>query len=153
MSFINNLFGKKKKKFKASCDISKEPVEEGYGYLLTTVQVVSSRKYWDNIMTEPDTMSYTISHFTKNDKMATQMRHMIFEKYSSIEKPWMVSDSYIHLFDIDRSRAKENAKKWWEAEGAFVPENSGAAEEIMEEKEFHEVKKYAVMEAGKERVA
>ena len=38
MSFINNLFGKKKKQFKASCDISKEPVEKGYGYLLTTAE-------------------------------------------------------------------------------------------------------------------
>ena len=152
MPFLNNLFGKKKKKFKAHCDISKEPVEEGYGYLLTTVQVVSSKKYWDSIMTEPDTMSYTISHFTKNDKMATQIRNMIFEKYSSVEKPWMVSDSYIHLFDIDRSKAKEDAKKWWEAEGDFTPENSGAAEEVMEKEEFHAVKKYAVMEAGKERV-
>ncbi|MEM8569018.1 MAG: hypothetical protein AAGF85_21340, partial [Bacteroidota bacterium] len=95
MSFINNLFGKKKKQFKASCDISKEPVEKGYGYLLTTSQVVSSKKFWDNIMTEPETMSYTVSHFKGNDEMATKMRFMIFEKYSTVEKAWIVSDSYI----------------------------------------------------------
>ncbi|MEM6362485.1 MAG: hypothetical protein AAF149_14475 [Bacteroidota bacterium] len=153
MSFISNLFGKKKKQFKASCDISKEPVEKGYGYLLTTAQVVSSKKFWDNIMTEPETMSYTVSHFKGDDEMATKMRFMIFEKHSTVEKAWMVSDSYINLFDVDKKEARDNAHKWWEQEGTFVPENVGKAEDTLESNTFEEIKKYAVMEAGRERVA
>ena len=86
MSLINSLFGKKKKEFKASCQITKEPLEKGYGYLLTTAQIVTSQKYWDMVMTEPETMSYTISHF-KNQPGGTQMRNMIFEKYATIGKP------------------------------------------------------------------
>jgi hypothetical protein len=63
MTFIEKLLGKEKKKeLKARCPITKEAIEKGYGYLITTADVVSSRKYWDMIMTEPETLSYTISH-------------------------------------------------------------------------------------------
>jgi hypothetical protein len=77
MAFLDKLLGKKKPELKARCPITKEPIESGYGYLLTTSQVVSSKKYWDMVMTEPETMSYTVSHF-KNHTSGTQMRIMIF---------------------------------------------------------------------------
>lgn len=153
MSFINKLFGKKKKELKVTCDISKEPVEKGYGYLLTTSQVVSSKKFWDNVMTEPETMSYTISHFKNQDKTATQMRNMIFEKYSTVDKSWMVSDSYIQLFEVDREQARSHARSWWENEGDYQLEVTGTAIETMDEEDFRSARRYAVMEAGKERVA
>ncbi len=153
MSIISSLFGKKKKSFKATCDISNEPLEKGYGYLLTTAQVVSSQKFWDNIMTEPETMSYTVSHFKDHDEMATRMRQMIFEKHSTVDKPWIVSDSYIQLFDVDKTESRKNAKQWWENEGQYQPEQTGKAEDTLEESSYTAIKKYAVMEAGKERVA
>ena len=153
MSLLNNLFGKKKKAFKASCDISREPLEKGFGYLLTTAQVVSSKKFWDNIMTEPETMSYTISHFKSGDEMATKVRSMIFEKHSTVAKPWIISDSYIHLFDVNKEKARAQAHQWWEQEGLFTPEEAGKAEDIMNTTDFEQVRKYAVMEAGRERVA
>src|SRR5690606_40263721 len=91
MTLLNKLFGKKKKKeFRARCPITHESIDKGYGYLLTTAQVVASKKYWDMVMTEPETLSYTVSHF-KNVENGTHIRSLIFEKYSSIEKPWMVS--------------------------------------------------------------
>ena len=153
MSLITSLFGKKKKSFKAQCDISKEPVEKGYGYLLTTAQIVSSKKFWDNIMTEPETMSYTVSHFKQKDEMATRMRQMIFEKHSMVEKPWIVSDSYIHLFEVDKSESRKNAQQWWENEGHFTPAKTGPAADTLEESDYKSIKHYAVMEAGRERVA
>ncbi len=153
MSFINKLFGKKKKPKNATCDISKEPIEEGFGYLLTTSEVVSSRKFWDNVMTEPETMSYTISHFKNQDNTATQMRSMIFDKHSTIEKPWMVSDSYIHLFEVDKSEARAKANEWWSNEGNVELPNSGTASDMLDDQAYEEIKKYAIMEAGKERVA
>jgi len=153
MSFINKLFGKKKKEFKASCDISKEPIEKGYGYLLTTAEIVTSKKFWDNIMTEPETMSYTISHFKNQDNTATQMRSMIFDKHSTVDKPWIVSDSYIHLFEVNKSEAREKANAWWENEGQYDLNNSGVAADVLENDEYEAIKRYAVMEAGRERVA
>lgn len=152
MKLFDNLLGKKKKEFKAKCLISKEPIETGFGYLLTTAQVVASHKYWDMIMTEPETLSYTISHF-KSQQNGTYMRSLIFDKYSSINKPWMISDSCINLFeDIDRIIAKEEAKKWWKNEGNYAPQNSGPAMEILDPQVYQTLKDYAILEAGRQRV-
>ncbi len=152
MALFDSLFGKKKKEFKAQCQITKEPIEKGYGYLLTTAQIVASEKYWDMIMTEPETMSYTLSHF-KNQSSGTQMRSMIFEKYATVEKAWIISDSIINYFEVDKSEARENAKKWWEAEGNFTPTDIGPAAKVMDKSIFTKFKEYAILEAGRERVA
>lgn len=151
MSFLSNILGKKKKQLKATCAVSKEPVEKGYGYMLSTAQVISSKKFWDNVMTEPETMSYTISHFKQNDEMATRMRSMIFEKHSSVDKPWMVSDSIIHLFDVDVAQARKFAQNWWESEGTFIPNHVQSAQDELGNA-FEEIKRYAIMQAGSERV-
>ena len=152
MAILDSLFGKKKKEFRASCRITKEPLEKGYGYLLTTSQIVSSKKYWDLVMTEPETLSYTVSHF-KNQTTGTQMRSMIFEKYASVDRPWIISDSVINYFEVDKNTAKENARKWWELEGNFVPNNTGSAGTTLDPMTFQTWKNYAILEAGRERVA
>lgn len=153
MAFLEKLLGKKKPELRARCPITKEPIENGFGYLLTTAQVIASRKYWDMIMTEPETLSYSVSHF-KNQQTGTQMRSLIFEKYSNIEKPWMISDSCINLFEnVDRKSAREMARKWWESAGNFTPENSGPAAQALEPGFFKSVKEYAVLEAGRTRIA
>ncbi len=152
MAFLEKLLGKKKPELKARCPITKEQIEKGFGYLLTTAQVIASKKYWDMIMTEPETLSYSVSHF-KNQESGTRMRSLIFEKYSSIEKPWMISDSCINLFDnIDKKSAKDNAKKWWEAAGTYAPDNSGSALQALEPSQYQLLKDYAVLEAGRSRV-
>lgn len=154
MTFIDKLFGKsKKKEIKARCPITKEQIDKGFGYLLTTAEVVSSRKYWDMVMTEPETLSYTISHF-KNEENGTRMRSLIFEKYSNIEKPWMISDTCINLFeDVDRQKAREHARLWWEKEGDFVPDNSGTALDALDPESYRNWKEYAVLEAGRSRIS
>lgn len=154
MTFINKLFGKsKKKELKARCPITREQIDKGFGYLLTTAEVVASRKYWDMVMTEPETLSYTISHF-RNEENGTRMRSLIFEKYSSIEKPWMISDTCINLFEeVDRQRAREHARLWWENEGEFVPDNSGAALDALDPDTYRNWKEYAVLEAGRSRIS
>ena len=151
MALLNTLFGKKKKEFRASCPITKEPLEKGFGYLLTTAQVVVSKKYWDLVMTEPETMSYTVSHF-RNQSSGTQMRSMIFDKYASVAKPWIVSDSVINYFDVDRNTARENARKWWDLEGNFEPNNVGPADHMLDQATYQNWKNYAVLEAGRDKV-
>ncbi|HEY3402635.1 MAG TPA: hypothetical protein VGK59_04550 [Ohtaekwangia sp.] len=152
MAFLDKLLGKKKPELKARCPITREPIESGYGYLLTTSQVVSSKKYWDMVMTEPETMSYTVSHF-KNVSSGTQMRNMIFEKYSSIDKPWIISDSCINLFEnINKTEARENARKWWQNEGKYIPEKSGSAVQSLDAQTYQDWKDYAVLEAGRNRI-
>ena len=151
MALLDTLFGKKKKELKASCTITKEPIEKGFGYLLTTAQIISSKKYWDMVMTEPETMSYTVSHF-KNQSSGTQMRSMIFDKYATIGKPWIISDSVIGYFEVDKKVAKENAQQWWAKEGNFSPDKTGPASENLDSDTYKIVKDYAVLEAGRNRV-
>lgn len=151
MALLDSLFGKKKQEFKASCKITKEPIEKGYGFLLTTAQIISSKKYWDMIMTEPETMSYTISHF-KNQPSGTQMRSMIFDKYATIDKPWIISDSIINYFDVDKEAARDDAKKWWSTEGSFSPTHTESASQILESASFNMARDYAVLEAGKSKL-
>jgi hypothetical protein len=152
MTFIDKILGKsKKKELKARCPITKESIESGFGYMLTTSQIVASKKYWDMVMTEPETMSYTVSHF-KNQQSGTQMRNLIFEKYSSIGTVWMVSDSCINLFDVDKSSARANAKKWWETQGNFTPSDVGTALDRLDTTIYQTLKDYAVLEAGRNRV-
>jgi hypothetical protein len=152
MAFFDKLLGKKKPALKARCPITKEPIETGFGYLLTTAQVVTSKKYWDMVMTEPETMSYTVSHF-KNESTGTHMRSMIFEKYSTISKAWMISDSCINLFEtVDKKEAREFAKRWWENGGQFEPSNSGPASQALDTTSFNNWKDYAVLEAGRSRI-
>ena len=152
MTLIDKLLGKKNPALKARCPITKEPIENGYGYLLTTAQVVTSKKYWDLVMTEPETISYTVSHF-KNHVDGTHMRSLIFEKYSSVEKPWIISDSCINLFEIDKAAAREFAKKWWESDGNFTPGEAGPATDHLEPDNFKTWRDYAILEAGRNRVS
>lgn len=104
------------------------------------------------IMTEPEMLSYSKQHFS-NNQSGTQMRSLVFDKYATIARPWMVSDSVIAFFDVDRQVARDGAKKWWESEGNFTPDNAGTAAEKLDNKAYTDWKNYAILEAGRERAA
>ncbi len=151
MTLIDKLIGKKKPGLKASCPVTKEPIDFGFGYLLTTAQVITSKKYWDLVMTEPETLSYTVSHF-RNQPSGTQMRSLIFDKYSTVKKPWIVSDSCISLFEVDRHLAREAARRWWESQGTYFPDHAGPAADNMAPDDYKNFKDYAILEAGRSRI-
>jgi len=78
------------------------------------------------------------------------MRHMIFEKYSGINKPWIISDSCINLFEaVDRKAAKEDAQKWWDNDGNYSPEKTGTAADNLDPVLYKSWMDYAVLEAGR----
>ena len=147
-----NLFKKKKKEFKAQCDLSRQPLDKSSSYLLTTADIITSKKFCDNKMTEPDTMSYTVAHFKSGDATATNIRNMIWEKYSREDKTWVISDSELHLFDIDQEKAKELGNQWWDSEGTFAPENGHKKLADFQNGEIENLKDYAVMMAGEKQV-
>ena len=146
------LFKKKKKKFVAQCEISKMPVEKESAYLVTTAQIISSRKFWDNVMTHPDTMSYTTAFFKSGDEVAANMRKMIFNKYGAKDKPWIVADSEMHMFEVDQSKAKSLADQWFDSEGNFTPDESLNSLSELGEAAVEELKAYATQEAGRKLV-
>jgi hypothetical protein len=149
MALLDSLFGKKKKEIRAICPITKEPIEKGFGYLLTTAEVVCSKRFWDMVMTEPETLAYTQQHFSNNSN-GTQMRSLIFEKKATVMHPWIVSDSIISIFDVDKQEARDRVKKWWESQGSYSPDNVGPAAEKLDGKAFTDWKNYAILEAGRD---
>lgn len=150
-----SVFKKDKKKKKASkCAITGTILHYGEGRLLTTSQVVSSERFWESIMTEPEAMAYTINHFKNNDSSATQMRSIIFEKYADRNEPWIVSEDCLTTYGIsDEGDSREYAIQWWESEGSFKPPKSGAAKSELPQEEFERVRRYAILKAGESRVA
>ena len=64
----------------------------------------------------------------------------------------MISDSCINLFEVDKAKAREEAKKWWESEGSFTPQQAGPAMEKLDASSFQSFKDYAVLEAGRSRI-
>lgn len=145
-------FGKKKKKPARSCDLEGSLLEFGEGYLLTSAQIIRSKRFWDNKMIEPETLAYSKAHFQRNDEMGTKMRTMIFQKYSSQEKPWLVGDGQVNQFEVDKEQAREFARQWWESEFKFMPPTTGSADKNMEADEYQKWREYAIMKAGEEQL-
>ncbi len=145
-------FGKKKKKPAKSCDLEGSLLEFGEGYLLTSAQIIKSKRFWDNKMIEPETLAYSKAHFQRNDDMGTKMRTMIFQKYSSKEQPWLVGDGQVSQFEVDKEEARNFARQWWDSNFQFTPPNGGSAEQTMDASEFEEWKEYAIMKAGEEQL-
>ncbi len=151
---LKSLFAKKKKdSFKAKCDLTNVPLEKEFTYLVSTAQILTSKKFWDNKMTEPDTLSYTVNHFKNGDQTATHIRKMIYDKYASEDKLWVISDSQINLFDVDQDEAKSLADMWWESKGTYIPETLDSSLSKLDEDKIEEYKAYAIMYAGKQQVA
>lgn len=145
-------FGKKKKKPARSCDLEGSLLEFGEGYLLTSSQIIKSKRFWDNKMVEPETLAYSKAHFERNDEMGTKMRTMIFQKYSSKEQPWLVGDGQVNQFEIDKNKAREYAQQWWESEFKFMPPEVGSADKNLSEAEYQEWREYAIMKAGESQL-
>jgi len=148
MAFLNNLFKKKPKKKAAQCSICKSRLEYEEGFALTTSQVVISKQYWDHKMVEPDTMSYTTSHFKNKDENATNMRKIIFEKTAEKDHTWMTCDTCIKHFSVDHNETRQLANEWWVSENGFKLPGSGKAEEVLKSEEYESIKQYATMKAG-----
>ncbi|MDN5214374.1 hypothetical protein QQ020_20005 [Fulvivirgaceae bacterium BMA12] len=147
MAFSFNPF-KKKKKPATQCSICKSRMEYEEGSILTSSQIITSNAFWDKLMVEPETLSYTKAHFESQDAMATKMRGMIFNKYSEKDQAWIVCDSCIGMFNVEKKQVREHARKWWETNKTFRPPSCGKASEQMDDQEYQTVKTYAVMQAG-----
>lgn len=145
-------FGKKKKKPAKSCDLEGSLLEFGEGYLLTSAQIIKSKRFWDNKMIEPETLAYSKAHFQRKDDMGTKMRTMIFQKYSTKERSWLIGDGQVNQFEVDKEEARNFAKQWWESDFKFAHPNAGSAEQTMEASEFEEWKEYAIMKAGEDQL-
>jgi hypothetical protein len=148
---ILNIF-KTKKKRTAKCALTNTPLQEGEGRLVTTAEVIVSKKFWESIMTEPEAMAYTINYFKHNDSNATMMRQAIFSKYADRSAPWIVSEDCLQTYGIETSLNGSEVNDWWQSQGEYRPVNSGRAVEVLSPEVYAEAKRYAITEAGRSRV-
>ena len=148
---ILQLF-KSKKKRTALCALTGTQLQEGEGRLVTTSEVIVSEKFWESIMTEPESMAYTINYFKKNDDNAAMMRNAIFSKYADRAEPWIVSEDCLQTYGIQTKLNGEAVSDWWQSQGEIKPANSGKAVDVLSEDDFNKARKYAITEAGKSRV-
>ncbi len=148
MTFITNLFKKKKKHKATLCSVCKSRMEYEEGFALTTAQVVISKQYWDRKMVEPETMCYTTAHFDKKDEQATRMRKIIFEKTAEKDQVWMACDSCVSQFAVDRDKAREFALQWWLVGKDFDMPGGGRACDVLDNQEYQAMREYATMQAG-----
>ncbi len=148
---ILNIF-KSKKKLTAKCALTGTILTEGEGRVVTTSEVIVSKKFWESIMTEPEAMSYTINYFKNNDVNATMMRNAIFSKYADKAEPWIVSEDCLRTYGIETALNGSEVTNWWNSQGTYKPNNSGKAIDVLSAEEFDNAKKYAITEAGRSRV-
>jgi hypothetical protein len=148
---ILNIF-KAKKKRTAKCALTGTLLQEGEGRVVTTAEVIVSKKFWESIMTEPEAMAYTINFFKNNDNNASMMRNAIFNKYADRAEPWIVSEDCLQTYDIQTSLNGNEVDEWWTSHGNFKPINSGKAIDVLSPEEFEQAKSYAISEAGRSRV-
>jgi len=146
-----NIF-KSKKKRTALCALTNTPIDEGEGRLVTTSEVIVSKKFWESIMTEPEAMAYTINYFKKNDANAIMMRNAIFSKYADRAEPWIVSEDCLQTYGIETKLNGAEVKDWWSNRIEYRPPNSGKAIEVLSQEEYEQAKQYAITEAGRSRV-
>jgi hypothetical protein len=147
---ILNLFKKKKKT--AKCQLTDMVLTNGEGCLVTTSEVIQSRKFWESKMTEPETMSYTINYFKSKDKTSALIRNAIFEKYAEKEKVWIISEDCIQTYDINTSLNGIHVKEWWEKNGNVEIKNSGKAINVLSTEDYDKAKKFATEVAGIRKV-
>ncbi len=148
---ILNIF-KAKKKRTAVCALTNTPLQEGEGRLVTTAEVIVSKKFWESIMTEPEAMAYTINYFKKNDASAIMMRNAIFSKYADRSEPWIVSEDCLQTYGIETKLNGAEVIDWWNNKDAYRPANSGKAIDVLSPEEYEQAKQYAITEAGRSRV-
>lgn len=148
MGFISKIFSKKSKPVNAQCSICKSHMESNEGFALTTSQVVSSKKYWDHKMVEPETLSYTTQHFKAKDENATKMRGIIFEKTAEKDMTWIACETCIKHFDVCQDKTKLLAMEWWTQGKQHKIPNTGKATEFLSADEYDHIKTYATMDAG-----
>jgi len=106
------------------CDVCNLGLGEKEGYLLTTLEVVSTPGYWKKVLSGPMALS-TLSWdgVTIDDSLKANYAEMM----ASQKTPWMICNECIGIFKVDKARARDYAIRWYETGGTFNPPGTGPA--------------------------
>lgn len=104
-----------------ACDVCSRGLGEKEGYLLTTLEVVSTPSYWQKAFSGP--MGAMMSAFGMSDD---SFKAQFASRMASQTTPWMVCNDCISIFSVDKSKARQYAIRWYESGGTFALPGSGA---------------------------
>jgi hypothetical protein len=103
------------------CDVCNKGLGEKEGYILTTLQVVSTPGYWKKAFSGP--MGSMMSSLGMSDD---SFKAQFASQMASQTTPWMVCNDCIGIFSVDKTQARQHALRWYESGGTFTPPGSGA---------------------------
>lgn len=88
------------------CDVCNCPLNASDGYLLTTREIVTNSDYWY--------ICFRVSIEIKGHPYSAvkSMASRILTRTASNDTPWMLCDTCVDMFPIDRNAARKKARKW-----------------------------------------
>jgi hypothetical protein len=112
------------------CDICLRRVRAGTGYALTTKQVVTNPTYWEYAFKHQ--WSYVGKSVDSLGVSSQEVLRSLAQQMASSGTPWLVCDSCIELFKVDRERTHELATRftaemptgWRQTTGTASPETA-----------------------------
>ena len=102
------------------CDVCNKGLGEKEGYLLTTLEVVSTPGYWKKVFSSSAgsmMAMFGMSDDSSKAQFASQM--------ASQSTPWMICNDCISIFPVDKAQTRQYAIRWYESGGTFAPPGSG----------------------------
>ena len=109
-----------------TCDVCGVDVRLPDGYCLTTTQIVSAPGQWRQYYTMHKEEMASLGMESYEEFCRQQPIFQTIFMIAANATPWMVCESCIEMFDVDKTVAHEYVKKWYESDGSFVLP-SGAA--------------------------
>jgi hypothetical protein len=110
------------------CDICGAALSSPSGYLLVTREVVGEPRYWQHYYRQHEGEfavlgARSFDAFKGNRRLRTKCA----EGLAGQSTPWMVCESCIGMFNVDRQATRRYAEEWWKSGGTFAPPGVGPA--------------------------
>lgn len=110
------------------CDICSAVILAPEGYLLVTREVVGEPTYWQHFYRQHEAEFGLMGvRSYEGFRSHSGLRALYSKNFAMQSTPWLVCETCIGMFPVDRPAAHRYAEQWWESGGAFAPPGTGAA--------------------------
>jgi len=94
------------------CDVCLKSVPKGRAYALTTTQVATTPTFWEYLFTHQWAYVGKPVEFLGTTIEPSETLAGLVQQVSSSQTPWLVCDTCIRLFNVDRNACKDRAKRF-----------------------------------------
>ena len=110
------------------CDVCGAGLSAPSGHLLVTREVVREPKYWEHYYRKHEAEFALLGvRSYEAFKNNPDLREMCAKTLAGQSTPWMVCESCVDMFGVDRQAAHRYAEQWWQSGGTFAPPGVGRA--------------------------